>query len=147
MQLPHILSIDRWSRHIGLAHSINHQLPLPLGTLTNNTLTMWDISVLLQTHHITQIVIGYPSKQLNIQKRIDAFVVELSCITELPIVRIDEDYTTTIAKVTTGIDHKSPSHDIIAAMIILDRYLYTLPWFPSQDCPSPHVSNPNASNE
>ena len=55
---------------------------------------MWDISVLLQTHHITQIVIGYPSKQLNIQKRIDAFVVELSCITELPIVRIDEDSKT-----------------------------------------------------
>lgn len=86
------------------------------------------ISDLITRYRVHTIVLWYPSKQKDIQEKINEFMKWLHYIIEHDRIKIelmDEDYTSVQAGEVTSNFRKNESEDTIAAMIILQRYLDT----------------------
>jgi RNase H-fold protein (predicted Holliday junction resolvase) len=84
------------------------------------------ISDLITRYRVNTIVIGYPSKQKDIQEKINDFMKALSYIIEhekITIELVDEDYTSVQAGEIMSNFRKNAAEDTIAAMLILERYL------------------------
>lgn len=96
-KLKTILGVDRGSKYIGLAtvHQ-NDTIIMPVGYIYNDKMVYFNIADLIVRYHVTTIVLGYPSKQKDIQAKINQFIVSLSYIIDkeqVVIEKVDEDYT------------------------------------------------------
>jgi RNase H-fold protein (predicted Holliday junction resolvase) len=62
----------------------------------NDQVIFFHIGELIQKYHIKTIVLGRPSKQKDIQEKIEKFMTSLSFIIgqeEIEIVKMEEDYS------------------------------------------------------
>jgi len=111
-------------------------MAFPLDTLTSSHDNIVEIRNLIDKHNIQEIVVGMPytlSGNIGTQaKRVEEFIKKLSASIELPVVKIDERFTTQEAKRITS-EYKINRNkkkvigkwtdDALAASIILQSYL------------------------
>lgn len=123
----YILGVDRGSKYIWLARLAEGETtPVPVGYLENDGMAFYNIGEHIMRYNVSTIVIGYPKKQEDIQKRIDKFIKDLSFIIDpekTQIVKIDEDYTTVQAGEIVSNFKKNVASDTVSAMVILDRWI------------------------
>jgi len=104
----------------------------PVGYLMNDQVIFFHLGELIQKYHIKTIVLGRPSKQKDIQEKIEKFMTNLSFIIgqeDITIEKMEEDYSSVEAGDIISNTHKdieafkkNPLEDTISAMIILDRW-------------------------
>jgi RNase H-fold protein (predicted Holliday junction resolvase) len=121
-----ILSLDRWSKRIGVARmdTVNN-IPLPLWYILNTGDVYFELSALIMTYNIHTIVCGTPSGNTNVVSRIDNFLRNLKmCVPDTVVfTSIDEHYSSTQASdVTWDLGRKHISQDTVSAMVILERW-------------------------
>jgi putative holliday junction resolvase len=133
-----ILGIDYGSERIGLALSDPLGIiATPFGAYRNTPTVLEEIAALVAQEHITAVVVGWP---LNLKgeegmkaKEVGAFVERLDARLGMTAVRLDERFTTTIAKQTMidlGTKKKTRQTDrgrvdAMAAAVLLQGYLDT----------------------
>ena len=108
------------------------KIVFPVGYLMNDQVIFFHIGELIQKYHIKTIVLGRPSKQKDIQEKIEQFMTNLSFIIgqeDITIEKMEEDYSSVEAGEIISATHKdieafkkNPLEDTISAMIILDRW-------------------------
>lgn len=119
-----ILWIDYGTKYIWLAKKDQkHNLIMPIGYVNNDASTIYELANIIERYKITEIVIWRPSKQKNIQEKIDKFLKEMEFVyPQMKIKKIDEDYTSVeAAALTWKFDKDKGREDTIAAMKILER--------------------------
>lgn len=120
-----ILSMDRWSKRIGIAWmDSKNNTPLPLWYLLNTGNVYFDLSSLIMKYRIDTIVCGTPSGNTNVVDRINKFITNLKmCVPDTVAFEFtDEHYSSTQASDVTGdLGQKHISQDTVSAMIILER--------------------------
>ena len=121
-----ILSLDRWSKRIGVAWmDTSNQTPLPLWYIFNTGDVYFELSAVVMKYHIDTIVCGIPSGNKNIVEKISNFIKNLQiCLPDTVKVEfIDEHYSSTQASNITGdLWSKHISQDTVSAMVILERW-------------------------
>ena len=128
-----ILWIDWGSKYVGVAYMWEGAtIVFPVGYLMNDQVIFFHIGELIQKYHIKTIVLGRPSKQKDVQERIEQFMTNLSFIIgqeDITIEKMEEDYSSVEAGDIISNTHKdieafkkNPLEDTISAMIILDRW-------------------------
>ena len=128
-----ILGIDWGSKYVGVAYMWEgSSVVFPVGYLMNDQVIFFHIGELIQKYSIKTIVIGRPSKQKDIQEKIEKFMQNLSFIIgqeEIEIVKMEEDYSSVEAGEIISNTHKdieafkkNPLEDTISSMIILERW-------------------------
>ena len=128
-----ILWIDWGSKYVGVAYMWEgNSVVFPVWYLMNDQVIFFHIWELIQKYHIKTIVLGRPSKQKDIQEKIEKFMTSLSFIIgqeEIEIVKMEEDYSSVEAGDIISNTHKdieafkkNPLEDTISAMIILERW-------------------------
>ncbi|HMT01121.1 MAG TPA: Holliday junction resolvase RuvX [Candidatus Absconditabacterales bacterium] len=119
------LGIDRGSKYIGLATmGENTNIAMPIGYLLNDQMIYFNISDIITRNYVKKIVIGYPSKQKDIQEKINKFMQSLEYIidkSEISIEKIDEDYSSVQSGEIVSNFKKNVAEDTVSAMIILER--------------------------
>ena len=132
-----ILGIDRGTRYIGLAYALHwSDVIFPIGYILNDKMMYFNIAGIIEKHNVGKIMLGRPSKQKDIQDKIQAFMKSLGYIIEnreIEIQLVDEDYTSVQSGEiisNTANDmwlkwdfKKNASEDTISAMVILERGL------------------------
>lgn len=127
MKINHALWIDRWSKYIGLAYTPieKSDIVFPIGYVMNDQMTYFYIADLIQRYHIRKIVLGWPSRQKDIQEKITKFMESLNYIIEnqrIEIVTVEEDYTSVQSGEIVSDFKKNATTDTISAMLILERW-------------------------
>ena len=120
-----ILWIDYGTKYIWLAKKdTKHDVIMPVGYIQNDWWTMFELANIIEQYGIKKIVIWWPTKQKDMQEKIDRFIKELKIIyPDMEIEKVDEDYTSVEANATTwNFQKKAWEEDTIAAMKILERY-------------------------
>lgn len=120
-----ILAIDRWSKIIWLSISGHDNIPMPIGALDNDTDFLIKLTDIIISRWVDKIVIWRP-KNPTTRTKIEKFITELGYIFVWEIFKMDEEYTSIQAKNITSIPKKSLANDVVASMIILQRYLDSL---------------------
>lgn len=124
-KVTNILGIDRWSKYIGLATMAeNTNIPMPIWYLLNDQMIYFNISDIIQRNYVKKIVIWYPSKQKDIQEKINKFMQSLEYIidkSEISIEKVDEDYSSVQSWEVISNFKKNAAEDTVSAMIILER--------------------------
>lgn len=121
-----ILGIDRGSKYIGLAYcQEGESVVFPVGYLLNTESVLFDLSDVLVRYNVKKIVIWWPSKQEDVQKKINKFVESVQMMLEKKILieKIEEDYSTTKAWEILSNFKKNAATDTVSAMEILDRWV------------------------
>lgn len=124
-----ILAIDRGRKHIGLAAaSDTHSVIFPLWTLENKADAIFSLAHIVAERQVLTIVVGYPSKQEDVQKKIDAFIRDLSFVIspDCKILKTNEDYSSVQAGAKLGNYKKTAAEDSMAAVYILETYKASL---------------------
>ena len=125
IKTQNVLGIDRWSKYIWLAYCpINQNISFPIWYLLNDQMIYFNISDIIQRQYIKKIVIWRPSKQKDIQEKIDKFINSLGYIIdkkEITIEKIEEDYTSVQSWEIISNFKKNVAEDTVSAMIILER--------------------------
>ena len=130
-----VLAIDRWSKYVGLAYKIvDQEVIFPVGYLFNDQMIFFHIADIIEKHNVGTIVVWRPTKQLDIQEKINKFINNMNYIIEhreIALDRVDEDYTSVqsgeivsnSAKDTAlGAGFKkNVAEDTVSAMLILER--------------------------
>lgn len=136
-----ILGIDRWTKYIGLAYALwESKVIFPIGYILNDKMMYFNIAGIIEKHNIGKIMLGRPSKQKDIQAKIEAFIKSLNYIIEnreITIQLVEEDYSSvqsgeiiSNAARELGFEKdfkKNAAEDTISAMIILERGLAQQP--------------------
>jgi len=120
-----ILWIDYGTKYIWLAKKdTKHGMIMPVGYIANDGGTMFELSNIIEQYQIKKIVIWWPTKQKDIQNKIDKFIHEIFLIyPNMEFVKVDEDYTSVEAAAQTWDFQKARwKEDVVAAMKILERY-------------------------
>lgn len=132
-----ILAIDRWTKYIGLAYALwESKVIFPIGYILNDKMMYFNIAGIIEKHNVGKIMLGWPSKQKDIQEKIQAFIKSLNYIIEnreITIQLVEEDYTSVqsgdiISNAARELGFaddfkKNAAEDTISAMIILERGL------------------------
>lgn len=122
---PTALGIDRGSKYIGLAYmTLQERIPMPIGYIYNDKMTYISIADMVVRYQVHTIVIGRPSQQEDIQKRIQQFVDGLWLVVDPETVKveyIEEDYSSVQAGEIVSSFKKNVAEDTISAMILLER--------------------------
>lgn len=132
-----ILGIDRGTKYIGLAYALpNSSVIFPVGFILNDKMMYFNIAGIIEKHNVSKIMLGRPSKQKDIQAKIQAFIKSLGYIIEhreIEIQLVEEDYTSVQSGEiisNTANDmwlkwdfKKNAAEDTISAMVILERGL------------------------
>lgn len=134
-----ILGIDRGTKYIWLAYAlVGSEVIFPVGYILNDKMMYFNIAGIIEKHNVSKIMLGRPSKQKDIQQKIQAFMKSLGYIIEnreIEIQLVEEDYTSVQSGdiiSTTANDmwlkadfKKNAAEDTISAMVILERGLKT----------------------
>ena len=132
-----ILGIDRGTKYIGLAYALpGSSVIFPIGYIFNDKMMYFNIAGIIEKHNVGKIMLGRPSKQKDIQQKIQGFMKSLGYIIEnreIQIQLVNEDYTSVqsgeIISTTAndmwlkGDFKKNAAEDTISAMVILERGL------------------------
>lgn len=116
------LGIDYGTVHIGVALA-EHILATPLPTLTNNEHLMQDLMSIIESNHVTSIVVGLPSGRIEGEVR--NFAKKLNEVSNLPVTLHDEtlssqDATRQLAIIGVSRNKKKNEHSYSAALILED---------------------------
>lgn len=127
MKVNHALGIDRGSKYIGVAYTPleKSDIVFPIGYVMNDQMTYYYIADLIQRYHIRKIVLGWPSRQKDVQEKITQFMQSLNYIIEnqrIEIVTVEEDYTSVQSGEIVSDFKKNATTDTISAMLILERW-------------------------
>ena len=121
-----ILGIDRGSKYIWLAYSpTSSEIIFPVGYLMNDQMIYFHIADLIQRYGVKTIVLGWPSKQKDIQEKITKFMNSLNYIIEkdeITIETMEEDYTSVESWEIISNFKKNEATDTVSAMLILERW-------------------------
>jgi RNase H-fold protein (predicted Holliday junction resolvase) len=120
-----LLAIDRGRKYIGLAGaSDTHSIIFPLWTLENAPESLFSLAHIVAERKICLVIVGYPSKQQDIQKKIDTFIRDLSFVIpeECKITKVNEDYSSVQAGAKLGNYKKTAAEDSMAAVYIMEEY-------------------------
>jgi RNase H-fold protein (predicted Holliday junction resolvase) len=120
-----ILWIDWWTKYIWLAKKdTKHNMIMPVWYINNDAWTMFELANIIEQYQIKKIIVWWPTKQKDIQEKIEKFINELSLVyPDIEIIKVDEDYTSVQAWETKWDFTRSKwEDDTIAAMKILERY-------------------------
>lgn len=121
-----ILAIDRGSKYIGLAYKrVDQEVIFPIGYLLNDQMIFFHIAEIIEKHNVATIVIGRPSKQKDIQEKIQKFINNINSIIqnrEIDLQMVEEDYTSVQAGEIISNFKKNLAEDTISAMLILERW-------------------------
>ena len=121
--MKNIICIDYGERFIGLAikkKSLN--TPYPLKILDSKEVDILvEIKKVLDGNEIEEIVIGYPiglnNHETRMTKVVDKFITnDLSKISELPVIKVDE-------RMTSKLINDTERYDDLSALEILNSYL------------------------
>jgi putative holliday junction resolvase len=125
-----ILGIDYGLKKIGLAFAESDAgLAVPLEVIRNEgEQTIKDIIQNIESEDIETVVVGVPLKtgshhnsdQLDLTR---AFIERLKASTDLPVVEVDESYTTAESIRLQKEEGSDAPEDALAAMLILRGYL------------------------
>ena len=130
-----VLAIDYGVKRVGLAASDPMGIIANgIGTLENAPDLMQRISAIVQERNVTRIVVGLPLTLQGLDgdttRLVRAFVESLSAQVPVPVVLLDERFTSSIATQTIrdmGVGRKKRRDkgkvDEIAAIILLQDYL------------------------
>lgn len=130
-----VLAIDYGVKRVGLAASDPMGIIANgIGTLENAPDLMQRISAIVQERNVTRIVVGLPLTLQGLDgdttRLVRAFVDKLSAQVPVPVVLLDERFTSSIATQTIrdmGVGRKKRRDkgkvDEIAAIILLQDYL------------------------
>jgi RNase H-fold protein (predicted Holliday junction resolvase) len=86
----------------------------------------FNVAGIIEKHHIAKIMLGWPSKQKDIQEKIQGFMKSLGFIIEnreIEIQLVEEDYTSVQSGEITSNFKKNAAEDTVSAMLILERGL------------------------
>ncbi len=120
-----LLAIDWGRKHIGLAGASDaHSIIFPLWTLENTPETLFSLAHIVAERGVHLIIVGYPSKQEDVQKKIDTFIRDLSFVvpTDCKITKVNEDYSSVQAWAKLGNYKKTAAEDSMAAVYIMEEY-------------------------
>lgn len=117
-----ILAIDRWSKIIWLSMCGPDRVPMPIWAMDNDTDFLIKLTDIIISRGVDKIVIWRPKNEIN-RNKIDKFLKEVGFVFGWEVIKIDEDYTSIQAKNLTLSPKKSLANDVVASMIILQRYL------------------------
>ena len=132
-----ILGLDVGNKNTGVALSDEScMLAFPLDTITSNSDNITKIRKIIDTYNVKEIVVGMPytlSGNIGAQGyMVEEFINKLTDSITLPIVKVDERFTTKEAKRITS-EYKNKHNkkgemgkwtdDAVAASIILQTYL------------------------
>lgn len=123
-----ILWIDWGSKYIWLAYvnTRGENIIMPIWYVLNDPAVLYNIADIIARYNIWKIVIGYP-KEESIRKKVDDFIKQLKLIVEnIPIERVDEEYSSVQASSISWNFKKDEKEDTLAAMIILKNYIKNL---------------------
>ena len=120
-----ILAIDRWSKIIWLSISGHDRIPIPIWALDNDTDFLIKLTDIVVSKDVDKIVVWRPKNEIN-RDKIDKFIKEIGFIFAWEVIKIDEEYSSVQAKNITLSPKKSLANDVVASMIILQRYLDSL---------------------
>jgi len=122
-----ILGIDRGTKYIGLAYAIQwSDVIFPIGYILNDKMMYFNVAGIIEKHNIAKIMLGWPSKQKDIQEKIQWFMKSLGFIIdnrEIEIQLVEEDYTSVQSGEITSNFKKNAAEDTVSAMLILERGL------------------------
>jgi RNase H-fold protein (predicted Holliday junction resolvase) len=122
-----ILAIDRGSRYVGLAYkNTDSEVIFPIGYLLNDQMIFFNIADLIVRYHVVKIMIGRPSKQVDVQEKIKKFIQGLSWNIDkenIEVQYVEEDYTSVQSGEIMSNFKKNAAEDTISAMLILERGL------------------------
>jgi RNase H-fold protein (predicted Holliday junction resolvase) len=126
-KVENILWIDWGSKKIGFAY-INqwaNNMIMPIWYIMNDWNFYGNVGEIIIRYNIKNIIIWYPLRQKDVQVKIDDFIKQLAMISwwDVPIAKMDEDYTSVEAWAVTWNFKKDEKTDTIAAMKILERFL------------------------
>lgn len=137
-EIKRIFSIDYGEKRVGIAVTDPLRLfAYPLITLLNDSNLFNNMKKLLEEYECERIILGLPVKESGEHSKISGLVLEfkeeLAKITPLPIVFVDERYSSSIAqqRILEGVKSKKKRRDKSlvdknAACIILEDYLSSL---------------------
>ncbi len=118
--------IDWWSKYVWLAYYKEdwNDIVLPIWYILNDASFFFNFSDLIFRYNISKIVIWYPKNWDEVKEKIDEFIKQLKIILweDFPIIKQNEDFTTTQAWELIWNYRKNESTDTIAAMKILENY-------------------------
>lgn len=125
VKTQNVLGIDRWSKYIWLAYGIIWQsVFFPIWYLLNDQMIYFNIADIIQRQYIKKIVIWRPSKQKDIQDKIENFIKSLGYIIDkrnITIEKVEEDYTSVQSGEIVSNFKKNVAEDTVSAMLILER--------------------------
>ena len=129
-----VLGIDWGSRMIGLAKvNLADKVIFPVGYVKNDGDMYFTLAGIIAQEKVSQLVVGLPQKQLDIQEKIKVFVKKLQIVVDIPVEYVGEDYTSVeagevLSKIQPGKSAytKTPAKDAVAAMKILERWMLIL---------------------
>ena len=91
----------------------------------NDQMIFFNLADLLKRYNVRTIVLGWPTKQKDIQEKITKFINNLNYIIEkdeITIEVVDEDYSSVESGEIVSDFKKNATSDTISAMIILERW-------------------------
>lgn len=86
----------------------------------------FNVAGIIEKHNVKKIMLGRPSKQKDIQEKIQGFMKSLGYIIEhkeIEIQLVEEDYTSVQSGEIMSNFKKNAAEDTVSAMIILERGL------------------------
>lgn len=124
-KIENILWVDRWSKYIWLAYSqVENKVSFPLWYLLNDSMIYFNIADIIQRYNIKKIILWRPTKQKDIQEKINNFIKNLEYIIDkkkISIEKIDENYTSVQSGEIISNFKKNVAEDTVSAMLILER--------------------------
>lgn len=116
-----VLALDYGNKRIGVAISDPEQIVAFPRTVFRNDKNIFDeLKQIIEQEGVTQIIIGWPlslgGKATTQTTQTATFITELEAKLNLPVIKMDERWTTTQADRYQG-------DDAMAAQIILQTYL------------------------
>lgn len=124
-RVKNILWVDWGSKYVWMAYLTEwSQVVMPIWYILNDDWMLYNFGDIVGRYNIKKIVVWYPSKQEDIQQKIDKFIKEITFIvdSDISIEKMEEDYTSVEASAMTGEYKKTQKEDTLAAMKILERW-------------------------
>ncbi len=130
-----ILAIDPGGRRVGLALSDPLRIiasPYDTLLIKNNEDAIKQIRGVIEQEQVTEVVVGIPlrpgAEKSEQAKRVEAFIEQLKTAVELPVMTMDESYSSVEAeeslhRMGKKVGDDKGAVDRIAAAIILKQYL------------------------
>ncbi len=138
MEEKRFLAIDYGSKRVGVAVSDPlNMFPIPLVTLPNDSKLIKELRKIVNEKNVGKIVLGYPVKEdgskASITDDVEKFKLDLERKLQLPVVLIDERYSSEIAweRIINTVPSRKKRRDKgridrEAAAVILEDFLNSL---------------------